>query len=617
VSFAVRGGRLLRDGRPFTVLGVNYHPSRAGCRIWADWDPAAIREDFAAIASSGLNAVRLFLFWRDFQPRADEVDETAIERLREVVTLAAEHGLACLLSLFTIWMNGQRLDPAWRRGRSLWRNPAMMEIEERYARRVARALGDLDNVLGIDLGDEIAHVDPAESASLTPDEVRAWYQRTADVVREEASHLLVTQANDPPGVLGSSPFGPDTGAALDLACVHGFPLWAPGSIESTLSYKGTALVPFLTRYAAAFGVPLVDELGCYGVDEATATAYLGATAASALANGAAGVVVWCWRDIASVEEPYRERPGEREVGLVRLDGSGKPRLEEYRRVVRAAGELASLEREPARVAIYLPERLREGGHTYLDTGSGVGGVATFFAYLLLKRAHLEADLVTGGLERYALVVCPSVRHLTLPDVDRLESYVSGGGAVYLSLADHLHGFPGADLAGVERVDFSLVADGLASFTWDGEEWPVDWEAAGARPFTVRAAGAEVLASFAGGGPAVTSHRHGRGRFVLCAAPLEGQLDRPGRLEALPWERLYLRIADLAGVTPAVDCADPAVEVVLGRRDGVPRAVVVNHGPGPVRAGLRWRGSDGPVSVGVSLAAKGWAIVGPGDPEVRA
>jgi hypothetical protein len=96
--------------------------------------------------------------------------------------------------------------------------------------------------------------------------------------------------------------------------------------------------------------------------------------------------------------------------------------------------------------------------------------------------------------------------------------------------------------------------------------------------------------------------------VLCAAPLEQQLDRPGRLEALPWESLYRRIAALAGVAPPVDCACPAVEVVTGRIDGCRVAVVINHGSAAVRAGLAWRDGGRARSLGHALEGKGWQML---------
>ncbi len=595
MSFTVRDGRLLRDGQPFLAVGVDYHPSRAGCRMWTEWDPVVLRRDFGRMAGTGLNTVRFFVFWRDFEPEPGRYETKALDRLRETVELAGQAGLACLVSLLTIWMNGQRLDLPWRRGRSLWRDPTLLARQEAFARTVATALGGLDNLLAIDLGDEIGNVETGPTVSR--DEVAAWQARLAGALRDARPGTLVLQANDASGVLGPAPFGPDNAAGLDLVGIHGFPTWAPGAIESTLSYKATNLVPFLVRYAAAYGVPIVDELGSYGVDEPTAARYLGAAAASALANGAAGIAAWCWQDVESRAEPYQDRPGERDAGLHRRDGTAKPAMAALRQVAAAAPALAP-GRSRAPIALYLPQRQRHAGTSYLDTGPGT--LATWFAYLMLKRAHLDFDVVAGDLSGYRLVLCPSVTHVTATDLDRLAGHVDAGGVLWYSLGDHLHGFPGAELMGVERVDYALTPAGKTAVDWAGRQWPLDWRAAAARPVTVTATTAETVGRYRDGTGAVFVNG---GRVVFCAAPLARQLDRPGRLTRYPWELLYRDLARLAGVVPDPDCADPDVEVVPDRGPGR-RAVVVNHGTAPARPELSWGGARLPVR----LEPKEWRIV---------
>ncbi|MEU3601330.1 hypothetical protein ABZ714_21815 [Streptomyces sp. NPDC006798] len=589
MEYTAHTGRIHADGRPVPVVGVNYHPSRAGCRIWRDWDADAIRDDFAAVAGAGLTTVRLFLFWRDFEPEEGRPEPKAFARLAEAVATAAEHGLNCVLSVFTIFMNGQLLDPAWRDGRSLWRDPVLREREEAFARRVARTVRPYGNVLAFDLGDEISAVAPAEADGLSRAEVASWYERLADALRQEAPGTLVLQANNALSVFGPSPFSADNAGPLDLVGVHGFPAWAAGSIESTLSYKATSLNAFLARYAAAYGVPLVDELGSYAVDEETAAGYLAASAASALANGASGVLAWCWQDIASEEEPYRDRPAERFAGLRRLDGSAKPAFD---RLVRLAGSAAELTPgpRPPRIAVHLPERVRARPQSYLD--HGVGTVAAFYAHLLLKRGHLDYRFAVGPLDGHDLVICPSADRLTLTDVRRLRAAAEGGATVYISLGDRHHGFPGEELTGAEIADFALGDPGKASFGWLGTDWPVDWETGGNTPVTLRATTGRTVAAFADGTPAIVVNPVGAGRTVFCAVPLERILDVPGRLESAPWHRLYQGIAELAGIRPRLDSADPELEIVAGTGS----AVLINHGTTAHRA------------LGVTVAAKDWAVV---------
>ena len=57
---------------PFRV-GVNYWPARTATGWWAQFDQAVVAADFARIAGSGLDSVRVFLTWEDFQPAPGRV----------------------------------------------------------------------------------------------------------------------------------------------------------------------------------------------------------------------------------------------------------------------------------------------------------------------------------------------------------------------------------------------------------------------------------------------------------------------------------------------------------------------------------------------------------------
>ncbi len=597
VAFTTRGGRLYRDGKDFVALGVNYHPSAAGCRLWTEWDPDAVREDFGRMTGSGLNAVRFFLFWRDFMPIEGKVDHQALDRLDTVVGAAADAGLCCVPSLLTIWMNGQLLDLPWRAGRTPWRDPGMLAAQEEYVHAVADRLSGHDNVLAYDLGDELWNIDMAAAKSLSPAEVRNWQQRLADIIRSHHPEALVLQANDATAVFGSGPYGCDNQSELDVVAVHGFPPWSPGSIESTLSYKATNLPSFLASVAAAYGTPLIDELGSYGVNVGTAALSLRATTASALANGATGIFPWCWQDIVSVDEPYRERPVERFVGLHTTDGSPKPTMLEYRRTIERAADLAQ-PKAPARIALYLPERLRGHSGSYLDgTGSAV---ATFHTYLLLKRAHLQFDVVAGGELRHDLVICPSAAHFTLADAEHLREAARLGATVYVSLGDYLHGFPGADLVGAEIVDFQSTDAGRTGLRWGDRLWPIEWDLGQMRPTTMVTTTAHVLGHYPDSTPALVANPLGAGRIVFTNAPLERQFTRPGAVTTSTWPGFYRALADLAAVDPEVTCTDPDVEIIVGAH----RLVVVNHGESATDAVI----TMGTAEHAVALERKEWTVL---------
>ncbi len=94
-------------------LGVDYWPRSSAMAMWRRFDAGEVREDFARIAGLGLDTVRLFLRWDDFQPAADRADPLMLERLEAVVALAAEAGLLAVPVLFCGHASGVNWLPAW------------------------------------------------------------------------------------------------------------------------------------------------------------------------------------------------------------------------------------------------------------------------------------------------------------------------------------------------------------------------------------------------------------------------------------------------------------------------------------------------------------------------
>lgn len=603
--FQVTAGRLTRDGVPVVVHGVVYHPSRSGTAMWREYRHGELATDFAAIAAAGFNTVRLYLYWRDAQPSEHEISSLVLGRLRDCVDEAATHGLACLVSLLTIFMNGELLDLPWRAGRDIWRDPDMLAAQERYVSAVAAALAPCSNLLGFDLGDEISAVAPELAATLPASDLASWYRRLRGAIGRHAPGVLVGQANNATAVFGANAFNVANAGSLDLNLVHGFPTWAAGAIESSSSVKATNLAPFLAAVAGAYRPALIDELACYGASEDIAAAYIGAAAVSCVANGALGFIVWCWQDLAYAGEPFTARPLERFMGLLRTDAAAKPAMAAAAAAVRATRGLTR--RGGAQAALYLPERLIHSGSSYLDAGGGA--VATFYAYLLLKRAHLHFDVVAGELGPHRLVICPGPAHLTATDLARLTGAARAGATVYLSLGDPLHGFAGPDLTGATGDDFSLLTSGRDGFAWEGEDWPIAWTGDLLPALTISAPPDRVLARFPDQSPALVRHRIGPGQVIFCAAPFERQLDQPGRLEERPWHRLYSRLAALAGARPAVWCDQPDIELVpleAGDDQGRP-VLVINHKRAPVAAALCWRDPD--IREDVRVDGKNWLIAG--------
>ena len=50
------------------VVGCNYWASHAGTAMWSDWRPEIVEADLRQLSEGGLQVLRVFPLWPDFQP---------------------------------------------------------------------------------------------------------------------------------------------------------------------------------------------------------------------------------------------------------------------------------------------------------------------------------------------------------------------------------------------------------------------------------------------------------------------------------------------------------------------------------------------------------------------
>ena len=140
VSFDPILGYFQRGGKQFVPVGVNYWPGSSGVEMWKHWAPAEIKADLALVSSLGLNTVRFFLRWEDFEPEAGKIDPIMLDRLAAVMDALRENGLYAHPSLFVGWMSGGVFWPEWVKGRNIFSDPDLVERSAQFAAAVCKIL---------------------------------------------------------------------------------------------------------------------------------------------------------------------------------------------------------------------------------------------------------------------------------------------------------------------------------------------------------------------------------------------------------------------------------------------------------------------------------------------
>jgi endo-1,4-beta-mannosidase len=329
---------------------------------WSTFDPAEVGADFARIAACGLDSVRVFVTWEDFQPTPGRVDREMLARLVVVADLAAGLGLALIPTLFTGHMSGVNWIPRWslggsdgdprfrvvsggrvvRRGlRNWYSDPAVGDAQVLLATEAAAALAGHEAVWAWDLGNENSNcvIPPNRSSA------RAWLARLSSAVRSADETALVTVGLHMEDVEEDRRVGPrEASQACDLLSMHGYPIYARWSNGPT----DDQLPPFLARVTrwlgdgrdvlfSEFGLPTyrrgdphqhsVDGGSTPLVEEEAAAAYTTAVLEGLRRAGCLGALLWCYSDYDSglwEVPPFDLAPHERTFGLWRIDGSPKP-----------------------------------------------------------------------------------------------------------------------------------------------------------------------------------------------------------------------------------------------------------------------------------------------------
>ncbi|HEY3542324.1 MAG TPA: hypothetical protein VGK79_07260 [Gaiellaceae bacterium] len=336
---------------------MNYWPARTAMGWWSSFDRGEVDRDFARIAASGLDSVRVFLVWEDFQPSPRDVDRAMLERLVVVADLAGEHGLALIPTLFTGHMSGVNWIPAWALGgtdgderfrvvaggevvesglRNWYADPLVEDAQLLLANEAAAALAGHGALLAWDLGNENSNcvVPPTTTAG------GEWLLRLTSALRARDETALVTVGLHMEDLEEDRRLGPREAAAVcDFLSMHGYPIyasWAGGPTDAELP----AFLARVTRWLGAnrdvmfteFGLPTRRSDGdrhvsTLLVDEHAAAAYT-ATALEALRRaGCLGAMLWCYSDYDRAlwtRPPLDLATHERTFGLWRADGSPKP-----------------------------------------------------------------------------------------------------------------------------------------------------------------------------------------------------------------------------------------------------------------------------------------------------
>jgi len=596
------------DAKAIYIVGTNYVSGYVCTNFWDDWRPEVIAGDLDRIAATGLNAIRIPIFWEYTEPAQGEFRQEFLDRSNIFMEMAAERGLLVMPWFLVGVATGVR-DVAWRKGESVF-SETMTAYAENHLKKMVRHLGKHPNILCWDICDEpewYSLFSGHEKLPYNPERFHPWMDRMYKAIKETDSERAVTLGF---GHFFYNDYGMDVhraGKTLDMMAVTAY---SPHKDEDLVhGFRSTYFLGWAIRINdyAGKGVFACEAPGWTDIlasDKNIGLYYRGSLMGS-LANGSKGVLPWVWNDFDEAIEqrwPLDKYVYEKRFGISRSDGSLKPagkELQEFGKFVekyppsewkQITPEVAVLvptiktselnkeweflfhhfiflRQAGLRVRYIWPEDLEQfdgdGKVLFLPQSSGQP--------LLTKGWFQLRDYVEKGGTLVSTSSCPSSLFNSMFGVTVEGRIVPEKEVVFRNCTAPISSCMGMALPG--GPSFSLVSPDQAKvLAWSEEDLPL-----------------------------VTMNQYGKGKAVYLAYSPEDALKKihPEKLAVHPIHQFFRGMAQMVGLQCPAVCPDPRIEIDVRRNsDGRLLIILNNHSRFPVTTSLLYpeKGKDQPVSL---------------------
>ena len=514
------------------MVGCNYWASNAGVYMWRNFDARVIEQDFKLLSEHGVDTIRVFPLWPDFQPVTDALvgsshahhirsgdqplktraglDPLMMERFGIMLDLAEKYGFKVIVALITGWMSGRLFVPPLLMNKNPLTDPLAIVWECKFIGEFVPAFKDRKCILAWEPGNECNCLTTVlRDRAITPEQAELWFSaitntiRVQDPSRPVFTGLYVNNLGHPFDIKMMAQYA-------DAQTTHPYPLFTPYCSKEPLTAMRAALhsAAQTALFMGASGQGcLVEEIGTLGatiLSDDYSAKYLESSFFSSLQCGSLGYLWWCAFDQDHLDfAPYDGTAIEQTLGLSYNDGKPKPvlkKLSEMKGAEEAIGDLPA-PRSFATVILTDHENSWRSSYAAFCLAAGAGGNVEF----MYKSDPLKAS------DRY---IIPSLsKDTALKFMSELIEKIEGGAKLLITY-DGGHIAPFERLTGL-KVKGREVAPSLKKFKLLGK----DMEICAEKNLLIDPGFTEVLAKD-GENIILTRKRMGLGEVYFLNAPLE-------------------------------------------------------------------------------------------------
>jgi beta-galactosidase len=596
-------------------IGCNYWASHAGTNMWRNWQAEVVEDDFRQMSDAGLQVLRVFPLWPDFQPisqlyggggseqevRWEEepllfddytqyptgLSPLALDRFDILTDLAMKYNLKLIVGLLTGWMSGRLFVPPALQGRNVLTDPVAIMWETRFVRGFVHRFKHIPAILAWDLGNECNCMAPVPSAEAA----WVWTSAICSAIRAtDSEHPIVSGMHslDEPDETGLWRIMHQA-ELTDVLTTHPYPYFTPHcDMEPINTLRNGYHATAQTRWYADIGrvAGLAEELGTLGpmfASDEFAADYLRMVLYSLWANDCRGLLWWCGYDQDHlVHAPYDWTPIERQLGLFHSDRRSKPVVQVLKDFRKKLDDLP---------IDTLPQHCSDAV-CILTHGQESWAVA-YASFILAKQAGIDITF------QYANQPLIDSKCYLLPSVTggspfsrrfwyTLDEKIQAGATLYLSMNDAILS-PFKEPFGIEvqtrqkrlsPLEFSIEMQS------ESYNYLVDTNIR----YNLITCGADVLGTEKNGNVAFSCNYWGKGKVYFLSAPIELYLSNItggfNSEEAQPFWKIYQAIAKSQLEQRLVTKKNPLMAITEHTIDQNHCVVVlINYSPNPMNTQL--------------------------------
>ena len=317
-------------------FGVNYVPSRNWYYCYNDWDASAIARDFDRIVEIGADHMRVMVIWPWFQPNSTWVSTAHLDRLDQLMELAAARKLDVLPTLYTGWLSGFHLNPPYLETEPFFTSSKWAAVQDLYLDEVSKRMQKHPNFLGYDIGNEIN-----SNWQCAVDQGDAWMQRIFKRMHALCPGKIHVNGVDNNPWFTVNTFSPEALMAQQaMVTLHCWPFWTgAGKYGKPLDVPYTRLAAGMTALARSYGKdprkPIwLQEFGACSEEmpEADVPRWMEMTVTGAIEQGVSWFTWWASHD---VDKRFELNPFEYGLGLMTVDNRIKEQGRMFKRLADA------------------------------------------------------------------------------------------------------------------------------------------------------------------------------------------------------------------------------------------------------------------------------------------